>query len=156
MSGRYGKSNHAKSQRDARRQVEESQRVPYTPPPESECDTRGPIVTHLENGLAVFQESRFVGGKLVDFSARVVEYVDSDDPSTVHRALLSADCKNHGCIHIHDETNGHSKPLEKPRWPLYTRSDVEKYAKEAITALVTIADSLKRTEEGACHGSEAE
>ena len=62
--------------------------------------------------------------------------------------IASADCLNHGCIHLHDEIRYPKHGQFEPFQPLRQIEDVDLNYERCIDALIDYADMLLRREEG--------
>lgn len=144
MAAKYGKQNRRKSRR-AIKALESSYEEPeqYRPPDRNECNEKS-WTEYSDDSLLIRIWVWYYNGKLVDFYMSLHE--DSPNyPDGLGPIIVSADCRNHGTFHVHNELN--NKRKRKDILPLKDEKDVDEAYTVARFYLTSHAASIRERRE---------
>lgn len=121
------------------------EQLAYLPPDRTDCIER--TANHFvdDDGQLLLTVKTWIAkepAQLVDFYASV-ELVEYDELGEQRTTLLaSADCKNHGSIHLHNELHDPDHDQHVSLFELTDIEHVQKYLDSAISVLVDYAAKL--------------
>ncbi len=138
---KYGKRRRQKAERTSRKSADISDITSaYQPPDRDGCEKQE--YSHIQDGypiiLLVIRTWR-QDGQMVDFHAVAWE---SDDNGTPIRKLASVDCKNHGTIHLHDETPPSRHKVRTDLRPIRSAHDIEQWFEQSLDELIDYAGTV--------------
>lgn len=152
VAPKYSKSNQRKARKAAAcepHQGVESDSELYRPPPRSDCehDETCDFDTQMDDGCWIVTRSFYYEDTIADFHMTFHEPRPGDMTQT-GLIVASADCRNHGTMHFHDEINDRKHKSRVDKLELSSIDDVARAMEEALNTLpgygATVARATRR------------